>query len=72
MQKTMMKQVQHGYKRHKTGVLLTHSKDSTLFADGDTLNAIVTYKFWREHRLIVVDSNRPRRFRLDTLNQEQF
>ena len=62
---------QHGYRRHKARVLLTRKKGSTLFADGDTLNAIVTYNFWQEHRLIVVDPNRPRHFRLDTINQEQ-
>ena len=62
---------QHGYRRHKVRMLLTRNKGSTLFADGDTPNAIVTHKFWREHRLIVVDPNRPRYFRLDTLNQEQ-
>ena len=50
---------------------LTRNKGSTLFVDGDTLNAIVTYNFWREHRLIVVDPVRPRHFRLDTINQEQ-
>ena len=36
---------QHGYRRHKVRVLLTHNKGSTLFADGDTLNAIVRYSF---------------------------
>ena len=41
-------------------VLLTHSKVSTLFSDGDTLNAIVTYNFWRENKVIMVDPNRPR------------
>ena len=61
----------HGYRRHKVRVLLTCNKGSTLFADGDTLNDIVTYTFWREHRLIVVDPDRPRHFRLDTKNQEQ-
>ena len=61
---------QHGYRTHKVRVLLTHNKGSTLFADGDTPNAIVTYNFRREHRLIVVDPNRPRHFRLDTINQE--
>ena len=50
---------------------MTCNKGSTLFADGNTPNAIVTYNFWREDRLIVVDSNRPRHFRLDTINQEQ-
>ena len=62
---------QHGYRRHKVKVLLARNQDSTLFADGDTLNAIVTYNFWREHRLIVVDPNRPRHFTLDVINQEQ-
>ena len=62
---------QHGYRRHKVRVLLTRNKDSTLFADGDIPNATATYNFWQEHRVIVVDPNRPRYFRLDTLNQEQ-
>ena len=62
---------QHDYGRHKARVLLTHNKGSTLFADGDTPNAIVTYNFWREHRFIVVNSNRSRHFRLDMINQEQ-
>ena len=62
---------QHGYRRHKVRVLLTLNKDSTLFADGDIPNAIAPYNFWQEHRVIVVDPNRPRYFRLDTLNQEQ-
>ena len=59
---------QHGYRRHKAKVLLTRNQGSTLFADGDTPNAIVTYNFWQEHRLIVVDPNRPGYFRLDMLN----
>ena len=50
---------------------LTRNKGSTPFADGDTPNVIVTYNFWQEHRLIVVDTGRPRHFRLDTINQEQ-
>ena len=62
---------QHSYRRHKVRVLLTRNKGSTLFADGDTPNAIVTYNFWQEHRLIVVDPNRPRDFRRDTISQEQ-
>ena len=62
---------QHGYRRHKVRVLLTRNKGSTLFADGDTAYAIVTYNFWQEHRLIVVDPDRPRHFRLDMINQEQ-
>ena len=36
---------QHGYRRHKVRVLLTRNKGSTLFADEDTPNAIVTYNF---------------------------
>ena len=59
---------QHGYIRHKVRMLLTRNQGSILFADGDTPNAIVMYNFWREHRLIVVDPNRPRDFRLDMIN----
>ena len=59
---------QHGCRRHKTRVLLAPNQGSTLFADGDRPNDIVTYNVWREHRLIVVDPNRPRHFRLDTIN----
>ena len=62
---------QYGYRRHKTRVLLVHNQGSTLFQGGDTPNAIVTYNFWRELRLIVVDPNRPKHFRLDAANQEQ-
>ena len=62
---------QHGYRRHKVRLMLTRNQGSTLFADGDTPNAIVTYNFWREHRLIVVDPNRPRHFSLDMINQKQ-
>ena len=58
---------QHGYKRHKVRVLLTRDQGSTLLADGDTPNAIVTYNFWQEHRLIVVDPIRQRHFRLDMI-----
>ena len=62
---------QPGYRRHKARVLLARNQGNILFADGDTPNAIVTYNFWREHRLILVDSNRPRHYRLDMINQEQ-
>ena len=62
---------QHDYRRHKARVLLIRNQGSTLFADGDTPNAIVTYNFWREHGLIIVDPDRPRHFRLDMINQEQ-
>ena len=61
---------QHGYRRHKVRVLLTCNQGSTLFADGNTPNAIVSYNFMREHRLVVVNPNKPRHFRLDTVNQE--
>ena len=37
---------QQGYRRHKVGVMLTRSKGSTLFADGNTPNAIVTHNSW--------------------------
>ena len=59
------------YRRHKTRVLLIYNQSSTLFADGDTSNAIITFNFWREHGLIIVDPDRPRHFRLDMINQEQ-
>ena len=62
---------QHGYRGHKTRVLLALNQGSTLFADEDTPNAIVTYNFWKENRLIVVDRNRPRHFRLDAVNWKQ-
>lgn len=61
---------QHSYRRHKTRVLLAPNQGNTLFAEGDTPNTIVTYKFWRVHRLIVVDPNRSRHFRLETINWE--
>ena len=60
---------QDGYRGHKVRVLLTRNQDSTLFAEGNTPNAIVTYNFWREHRLIIVDPNRRRHLRLDMINQ---
>ena len=59
---------QHGYRRHKVMVLLTCNKGSPLLTNGNTLNAIVSYNFWQEHRLIVIDPNRPKHFRLDTIN----
>ena len=62
---------QHGYSRHKAMVFLARNQGSTRFADGDTPNAIVTYNFWQEHRLIAGDPNRPRHFRLDVVNREQ-
>ena len=54
-----------------TRVLLIRNQGSTLFADGDTPNAIITFNFWREHGAIIVDPDRPRHFRLDMINQEQ-
>ena len=59
------------YRRHKTRVLLIRNQGSTLFADGDTSNAIIMFNFWREHGLIIVDPDRPRHFRLDMINQDQ-
>ena len=60
---------EHGYRRHKARVLLQRKKGNTLFANGDTTNAIVTYNFWQEHGLIIVNPDRPRQFRLDMINQ---
>ena len=34
------------YRRHKTRVLLIRNQGSTLFADGDTSNAIIMFNFW--------------------------
>ena len=62
----------HIYRRHKAKVLLIRNQGSTLIADGDRVNVIVTFNFWREHGLIIVDPDRPRHFRLDTINQEKF
>ena len=53
-------------------MLLIRNQGSMLFADGDTLNAIVTFNFWQEHGLIIVDLDRPRHFRLDLIDREQF
>ena len=36
------------YRRHKARVLLIRNQGSTLIADGDTPNAIVTFNFCRE------------------------
>ena len=58
------------YRRHKTRVLLIRNQGSTLFADGDTPNAIIT-NLWKEHGLIIVDLDRPRHFRLNMISQEQ-
>ena len=35
------------------------------------INAIVMYNILQEHRLIVVNPNRSRHFRLDVINREQ-
>ena len=53
-------------------MLLIRNQGSMLFADEDTLNAIVTFNFWQEHGLIIVDPDRPRHFRLDFIDREQF
>ena len=58
-------------KRHKTQVLLAHNQGSTLFAEVDTPIVIVTYNFWKVHRMIVFDPSRSRHFRLDATNREQ-
>ena len=52
-------------------MLLKSDQGSTLLEEGDTPNAIVLYNFWHKHRLIAVDPNRPRHFRLDVRNREQ-
>ena len=52
-------------------MLLIRNQGSTLFTDGDTPTAIVTFNFWREHGLIIVDPDRPRHFWLDRINQKQ-
>ena len=52
-------------------MFLTCNKGSALFGDRDTANTIVTYNFWQEHKLMVVDPNRLRHFELDMINQEQ-
>ena len=57
------------YGRHETRVLLIRSQGSTLFVDADTPNAIITFNFWLEHGMIIVDPDRPRHFRLDMINQ---
>ena len=61
----------HSYRRHKARVLLIRNQGSTLLTDGDTRNAIVTIKFWREYGLIIVDPDGPRHFRLDMISKEQ-
>ena len=61
----------HGYRRHKARVVLIRNQGSNLFTDGDTSTAIVTFNFWREHGLIIVDPDRPRHFWLDRINQKQ-
>ena len=63
--------VQHGYRRHETRVPLTCNQGATLFADGDIPNTTATCNFWREHRLILVDPNRQRDFRLENINWQQ-
>ena len=59
------------YRRHKARVLLIRNQGSTLFADGDIPNTIITFNFWREHGLVIADPDRPRHFRLGMINQEQ-
>ena len=52
-------------------MLLIRNQGSALFADGHTPNAIITFNFWQERGLIIVDPDRPRHFRLDMINQKQ-
>ena len=52
-------------------MLLIRNQGNALFVDGDTPNAIITFNFWQEHGPIIVDSDRPRHFRIDMINQEQ-
>ena len=59
------------YRMHKVRVLLIRNQGSALFVDGDLPNAIITFNFWREHGLIIVDPDWPRHFRLYMINQEQ-
>ena len=59
------------YRRHKARVLLIRNQGSTLFAHGDTPNVIITFNFWREYGMIIVDPDRPKHFRLDMINQDQ-
>ena len=61
----------YGHRRHKARMLLICHQGSSLFADGDTPNATVTYNFWQEHGLVIVDLYREKHFRLDMTNQEQ-
>ena len=37
---------QHGYRKLKARVLLARNNGSTIFSDGDTPNAVITYTFW--------------------------
>ena len=59
------------HRRHKTRVLLMCNQGSTLFADEDTAHEIITFNFWPEHGLIIVNPDRPRHYRLDMINQKQ-
>ena len=52
-------------------VLLASKQGLTLLAEEDTPNDIVIYNVWHKHRLIVVNPNRPRHFRLDAINKKQ-
>ena len=45
--------------------------DNMVIEGRGTPNGIVTFNFWREHMVIVVDPDRSRHFRLDIINQEQ-
>ena len=52
-------------------MLLAHNHGNILFSDEDIPNLIATYNFRQENKLIVVNPNRPRHFRLDAANHQQ-
>ena len=61
----------HGCRRHTIRVLLARNQSNILFPEENILNSLVTYNFRQGHRLIIVDPNQPRHFRLNTINREQ-
>ena len=61
---------QHDYRRHKTRELLTHNQGNAIIGDRDPPKAIVKYNFQGQHRLSVVNPDRPRHLKLDIINRE--
>ena len=51
--------------------MLARNKGSTMLAGGDMPNAIVMHNVLQEHRLIVVDPNILRHFRINMINWDQ-